>query len=321
MKKILCIMLILALIGIMPVFAGEGDIVLLPINSDIQEGIEIGTSAKHWGRNEYICFKGVDLTGINSVTAEMEYLNLTRGSGETIRVRVDDPMTGQEVAFIVISEPKDKYTAYLGGISGVHDLYFIGTYWDGYATDLRIKSFTLSKDVYVEDLYDKQVDDSYIKDFYTDTWVATDDFGRKVAEYGEAGPVKEGERYVGMMYWNWTDIAPTSNACIISEVLAEHPDAMTIEGSSAWTNLTKTYWDEPVYGFYSSHDYWVYRRHAELLSAAGVDSIFLDYSNGGSTRISMLMSLPRLSVMQKKTELTSPKFPYFAEAGQETTTL
>ena len=131
MKKILCIMLILALIGIMPVFAGEGDIVLLPINSDIQEGIEIGTSAKHWGRNEYICFKGVDLTGINSVTAEMEYLNLTRGSGETIRVRVDDPMTGQEVAFIVISEPKDKYTAYLGGISGVHDLYFIGTYWDG----------------------------------------------------------------------------------------------------------------------------------------------------------------------------------------------
>ncbi|MBR6720341.1 MAG: hypothetical protein IKL74_05465 [Clostridia bacterium] len=311
MKKILCIMLILALIGIMPVFAGEGDIVLLPINSDIQEGIEIGTSAKHWGRNEYICFKGVDLTGINSVTAEMEYLNLTRGSGETIRVRVDDPMTGQEVAFIVISEPKDKYTAYLGGISGVHDLYFIGTYWDGYATDLRIKSFTLSKDVYVEDLYDKQVDDSYIKDFYTDTWVATDDFGRKVAEYGEAGPVKEGERYVGMMYWNWTDIAPTSNACIISEVLAEHPDAMTIEGSSAWTNLTKTYWDEPVYGFYSSHDYWVYRRHAELLSAAGVDSIFLDYSNGGSTRISMLMSLAKAFRDAKKDGVDIPEISVF----------
>lgn len=310
MKKIICIMLILALIGVMPVFAEAKEIDLLPINSDFQEGIEIGVTAKHWGKGDYIGFKNVDLTGINSVSAKCSYVNLLGGSGETIHVRIDDPFKGDEIATIVISEEKEEYKSYLGGATGVHDLYFVGSYYKGYPNDLQFSAFTLSSEVYDYDPFENQVDDSFIKDFYTDTYVATDSYGRRIAEYGEAGPVKEGDRQVGMMFWNWTKGAPTTSAAIISEVLAAHPDAMTSEGASVW-NMKKTYWDESVYGFYDSLDYWVYRRQAELLSAAGVDAIFLDYSNGGATRINMLMQIAKAFRDAKKDGVDIPEIAAF----------
>ncbi len=310
MKKILSLVLISLMLLPSVVFAEAKEINLLPVNSDFQAGIEIGATAKHWGKDEYIGFKNVDLTGINSITAKCAYINLIGGSGETIRVRIDNPFTGDEISTIVICEEKEEYKAYLGGATGVHDLYFVGSYWSGYPNDLQFSSFTLSSEVYDYDPYENQVDDSFIKDFYSDTWVATDSFGRRIAEYGEAGPVKDGDRYVGMMFWNWTKGADTTSAAIISDVLKAHPDALTSEGAAVW-NMKKTYWDESVFGFYDSFDYWVYRRQAELLSAAGVDAIFLDYSNNGSTKINMLMHLAKAFRDAKKDGVDIPEISAF----------
>ena len=39
------------------------------------------------------------------------------------------------------------------------------------------------------------------------------------------------------------------------------------------------YWGEPLYGYYLSTDPWVIRRHAQLLSAAGVDTLIFDTTN------------------------------------------
>jgi hypothetical protein len=47
------------------------------------------------------------------------------------------------------------------------------------------------------------VPDSAIVDFYSDTWVAVDDYGRKVADFEEVGPLKEDERDAALFYWNW----------------------------------------------------------------------------------------------------------------------
>lgn len=310
MKKILSLALIILMLLPSTVFAEAKEINLLPINSDFQVGIEIGATAKHWGKDEYIGFKNVDLTGYNSIIAKCAAINLGGGSGETIRVRIDDPFKGDEIASIVIAEEKEEYVAFLGGATGVHDLYFVGNYWTGYPNDLQFSAFTLSSEVYDYNPYEYQVDDSFIKDFYTDTWVATDSFGRRIAEYGEAGPVKEGDRNVGIMFWNWTKGASTTSAAIISEVLKEHPDALTTEGIGAW-DMKRTYWDESVFGFYDSFDYWVYRRQAELLSAAGVDTIVLDYSNGGATRINMLMALSKALRDAKRDGVDIPKISVF----------
>ncbi len=40
------------------------------------------------------------------------------------------------------------------------------------------------------------------------------------------------------------------------------------------------YWGEPLYGYYKASDRWVIRRHLELFMNAGIDFLFLDYSNG-----------------------------------------
>jgi hypothetical protein len=39
------------------------------------------------------------------------------------------------------------------------------------------------------------------------------------------------------------------------------------------------YWAEPLYGYYQSADPWVIRRHAQLLAAAGVDTLIFDTTN------------------------------------------
>lgn len=41
----------------------------------------------------------------------------------------------------------------------------------------------------------------------------------------------------------------------------------------------EAYWAEPYFGYYRNTDAWVYRKHAYMLEAAGVDFIYLDISN------------------------------------------
>ena len=40
------------------------------------------------------------------------------------------------------------------------------------------------------------------------------------------------------------------------------------------------YWAEPYFGYYSSDDEWVIRKHTYQLVAAGIDFIFIDVTNG-----------------------------------------
>ncbi|MBE6584896.1 MAG: hypothetical protein E7645_00035 [Ruminococcaceae bacterium] len=40
------------------------------------------------------------------------------------------------------------------------------------------------------------------------------------------------------------------------------------------------YWAEPYFGYYKNVDSWVFRKHAYQLEAAGVDFVFLDFTNG-----------------------------------------
>ncbi|MBQ2942443.1 MAG: hypothetical protein IJD97_09420 [Clostridia bacterium] len=310
MKKILCLLLVLLLTASGFTVLASEDVTLLPENAPYVSGVTVKDGATGFAKGDYIGFSDVDLTGINSVKITGKF-NLGVGNGETIRIKIDDPKTGEEIGFVVISETKEEYFGYIGGASGVHDVYFVGTYWSGYDSDFSIKSFTLSKAPYEDNAFDNQVDDSYVKDFYEDTWVSVDDFGRRVAEYPEAGPVKEGEREVGMLYWNWFSGNGTIKATVISDITTKFPNAMTLGGASAWNGAGTTVWDEPVYGYYNSYDYWVYRRHAELFAAAGVDVIFPDCSNGGTSHIEPLMIMARAFRDAKKEGIKVPKISSF----------
>ncbi len=108
------------------------------------------------------------------------------------------------------------------------------------------------------------------------TWTATDAIDRTIADNAAAGdPVDN--RYVGLFYF----LCMTGAGQVVSDNTLDYltygPEKIRdrIEERAG-----EAYWAEPYFGYYRNTDTWVYRKHAYMLEAAGVDFIFLDVSNG-----------------------------------------
>lgn len=108
------------------------------------------------------------------------------------------------------------------------------------------------------------------------TWVAVDDLGR-VTPTDEAGQGED--RVVGLFYFMCHS---AFGGRVVNDVtkmyLNDGLDALKSTLSS-YAGRNGAYWSEPYFGYYSSNDEWVFRKHAYMLDAAGVDFIFLDLSN------------------------------------------
>lgn len=110
------------------------------------------------------------------------------------------------------------------------------------------------------------------------TWVATDDLDRTTPTYAEVGEGKD--KYVGLFYFmiHSDDMSGRYVNDVTRFYLEGGVDHVSAKLSS-FAGRNGCYWAEPYFGYYSSHDTWVYRKHAYMLDAAGVDFIFLDVSN------------------------------------------
>jgi len=66
----------------------------------------------------------------------------------------------------------------------------------------------------------------------------------------------------------------------VSKILAEYPDAESNSNSPPWGAFGDShFWGEPLFGYYKITDPWVLRRHAHLLTDAGVDFVVFDTTN------------------------------------------
>lgn len=110
----------------------------------------------------------------------------------------------------------------------------------------------------------------------SDTWVATDELGRVLPGYRECGPPKA-NRTVGIFYFLWMERQAKHPVFDITKLRAENPASPKWgpEGVFHW-------WDEPHLGYYVSDDEFVIRKHAQLLSDAGVDVIVFDVTNAAT---------------------------------------
>jgi hypothetical protein len=110
------------------------------------------------------------------------------------------------------------------------------------------------------------------RDLMSDTWMATDGIGRELPGFEQCGPPKA-NRTVGIFYFLWLGSHGT-NLFDISRMLAANPEnpAYGPPGAFHW-------WGEPHFGHYRSDDPWVIRRHAQMLSDAGVDALAFDVTN------------------------------------------
>ena len=144
------------------------------------------------------------------------------------------------------------------------------------------------------------------RDLFADTWDAMDDLGRCVASAGLPAPRA---KKVGIFYWTWHQ-GRKGPVLDNSKLLAEDPTLPQRPQDPKW-GLRKThYWGEPAFGYYATTDAWVLRRHAQLLSAAGVDVVVFDATNGTLTWMDSLRTLMRTwGDMRAKGENT-PQFTY-----------
>jgi hypothetical protein len=118
-------------------------------------------------------------------------------------------------------------------------------------------------------------------DNFSDTWVATDDLGRTLPT-AEAAGLPRRDRTVAMFYFLWHDQPGSSHGPFdVSSILASDPKAMQKVTSPPWGPLyAPHHWGQSIFGYYLGDDACVLRKHAQMLSDAGVDLIIFDTSNG-----------------------------------------
>ncbi|MBQ7699733.1 MAG: hypothetical protein IJT49_05265 [Clostridia bacterium] len=139
-------------------------------------------------------------------------------------------------------------------------------------------------DVTVPDQYVPDSDSAVIaRASHPTTWAATDELGRTLPTYEDAGGVKD-DKIVALFYWSWHVSQDGGEPLNVQKVMDEHPESINDYNNSVWpTSPTVHFWNESIYGYYKTNDRWVLRRHAELLADAGVDVIFFDNTNGTFT--------------------------------------
>lgn len=116
-------------------------------------------------------------------------------------------------------------------------------------------------------------------DNFSDTWVATDALGRKVPTFPEA-PAPRADRTVGIFYFLWHGAHVQGGPFDVTKILAADPDAMQKPDSPLWGPLhVPHHWGESIFGYYLTDDEGVLRKHAQMLTDAGVDVVIFDVTN------------------------------------------
>jgi len=85
-----------------------------------------------------------------------------------------------------------------------------------------------------------------------------------------------------MFYFLWHDQLGAGHGPFdVSKILASDPKAMQKTTSPPWGPLFAAHhWSESIFGYYLGDDAFVLRKHAQMLTDAGVDLIVFDTSNG-----------------------------------------
>ena len=116
-------------------------------------------------------------------------------------------------------------------------------------------------------------------DLRTDTWTATDALGRTVPGFADVGPPRPGKT-VGIFYFLWLGQSGDLGPFDVSKILAQDPSALANPASPLWGPMySPHHWGESIFGYYVSEDESVLRKHAQMLSNAGVDAVFFDVTN------------------------------------------
>lgn len=117
-----------------------------------------------------------------------------------------------------------------------------------------------------------------VRDTRPDTWVATDALGRTLPGYAQCGPPRD--RTVAIFYFLWIGAHVNGGPHDITKILKADPEAIHHADSPLWGPMgAMHHWGRPLLDYYNADDPYVLRRHAQMLSDAGVDVAIFDCTN------------------------------------------
>lgn len=123
-----------------------------------------------------------------------------------------------------------------------------------------------------------EVASAQVVDTLSDTWEATDGLGRSLPDSASVGAPND--RQVLLFYYVWHQRTAGGGPYDLTKIIAgkSQPFSDATFGPSPAFH----HWGEPALGYYDINDEFVIRRHAQLLSDAGVDAIVLDVTNAAT---------------------------------------
>jgi len=163
------------------------------------------------------------------------------------------------------------------------------------------------------------------RDARSDTWVAKDALGRDLPGHENCGPPREG-KFVGIFYFTWlgphgydrsTPLRPDQGTQPKTDEDYQSPYdlAKILAGEQEWGPWHAFHWwGEPQFGYYLTDDEWVLRKHAHMLSEAGVDVIFCDVTNA-LTYTANYMTICRVFQEIRDEGGRTPQIGFLANAG------
>lgn len=151
---------------------------------------------------------------------------------------------------------------------------------------------------------------------FVDNWVATDALGRKLPQYAEVGPKREG-KLVGVFYYIWNG-AHGNKVYDITKILKNYPSAPLSDANTAWGPKNNFhFWGEPECGYYHSADPWVLRRDLHMLSNAKVDFVFFDVTNG-PTYLDVVKAFCEMSMQLRTEGVNTPQITFATNKNPNT---
>ena len=152
--------------------------------------------------------------------------------------------------------------------------------------------------------------DTERQDTKSDTWVATDALGRTLPGFEECGPTRPG-KYVGIFYFLWLG-QHGRTLYDNTKILATNPANPQYGPAGAFH-----WWDESHLGYYLSDDDFVIRKHAQMLTDAGIDVLFFDVTNGFTYDENYLL-LCRVFEDIRKNGKHTPQIAFLANSNSAT---
>ncbi|MHB0998287.1 MAG: glycoside hydrolase family 71/99 protein [Armatimonadota bacterium] len=147
-------------------------------------------------------------------------------------------------------------------------------------------------------------------DLKSDTWTAADALGRKLPGMKECGPPRDG-KFVGIFYFLWSGQHGTGGPYDITKIVAENP------ANPKWgPEQAFHHWGESELGYYLSDDPYVIRKHARMLSQAGVDTLFFDVTNG-ITYLPVVLKLCDVYTQMRTAGEPTPQISFLARSASD----